>query len=89
MVVVPQTKARLRFHLTTGHKSQSLSLSNGRANTFTIPFAPGPVSFEVTADRGRTRDSVVRGDGREIVDHADRYNFNMWTGSWRARILDQ
>lgn len=88
MVVVPETKARLRLHITTGQKSQTISLTNGEANTLTIPFVPGPVSFEVTADRGRARDSVLRGDGREIVSQADKYNFNMWTGSWRARILD-
>lgn len=88
MVLVPETKARLRLHLTTGHKSQTISLANGKANTFAIPFMPGPVNFEVTADRGRTRESVLRGDGREIVAQADKYNFNMWTGSWRARVLD-
>ena len=88
MVVVPETKTRLRLHLTTGKKTQTISLTNGQANTFTIPFVPGQVKFEVTADKGRTRDSVIIGEGREIVSQADQYNFNMWTGSWRARVLD-
>jgi hypothetical protein len=26
--------------------------------------------------------------GREIMDQAEKYNFNMWTGSWRAKFED-
>lgn len=88
MVVVPETKTRLRLHITTGQKAQTISLTNGQANTLTIPFVPGPVKFEVIVDKGRTRDTVLSGEGKEIVRQADKYNFNMWTGSWRVRILD-
>lgn len=90
MILAPKAKAQLNLHVHTGGQTQQMSLLSGQANTFTVPFRPGPVTFEVTADRGRAREKeiVLSGEGKEIVSQAEAYNFNMWTGSWRARIVD-
>jgi hypothetical protein len=53
---------------------------NAGLNTFTIPFVPGSVSFELV-EQGQV---VVRGEGRAIEHSVQKYNFNFWSGSWRV-----
>jgi glucan endo-1,3-alpha-glucosidase len=88
MILAPRVKAHLGIHIKTGSKKHTVPLHSGQANTFTVPFVPGPVSFEITADRQGVREVVLGGQGREIMDQAEKYNFNMWTGSWRAKFED-
>ena len=89
MVLAPQTRnTHMSIHLKTGGKKHTVPLHSGEANIFTIPFVPGPITFEITADRHGDREVVLGGEGREILAQVEKYNFNMWTGSWRARILE-
>jgi len=88
MVLAPQVKAHLGIHIKTGSNKHTVPLHSGQANTFTVPFTPGPVTFEITADRQGVREVVLGGEGREIAGQAEKYNFNMWTGSWRAKFED-
>jgi len=86
MILVPETQSRLSLHLTTGSKRHSKSLTAGSANTLTIPFEPGPVSFELSATRDGNSGVILSGEGRAIVAQAERYNFNMWSGSYWASL---
>jgi hypothetical protein len=43
---------------------------------FTIPFTPGDVSFVVHSGS----EVILEGKGRQIIHHANTYNFNAWTG---------
>jgi len=88
MILAPQVKAHLGIHIKTGSNKHTVPLHSGKANTFTVPFTPGPVTFEITADRQGVREVVLGGEGREIAEQAEKYNFNMWTGSWRAKFED-
>lgn len=88
MILAPQVKAHLGIHIKTGDRKHTVPLHSGQANTFTVPFTPGPVSFDITADRQGTREVILSGEGREIMGQAEKYNFNMWTGSWRAKFED-
>ena len=76
MILAPQVKAHLGIHIKTG------------SNRHTVPFVPGPVTFEITADRQGVREIVLSGEGREIMGQVEKYNFNMWTKSWMARFED-
>jgi hypothetical protein len=88
MILAPQVKAHLGIHIKTGSNKHTVPLHSGQANTFTVPFTPGPVTFEITADRQGVREVVLGGSGREIMAQTEKYNFNMWTGSWRAKFED-
>jgi glucan endo-1,3-alpha-glucosidase len=88
MILAPVAKAHLGIHFKTGGNKHTVPLHSGQANMFTIPFVPGPVTFEITADRQGVREVILGGEGREISEQAEKYNFNMWTGSWRARLID-
>lgn len=82
MLLVPEKMAGGEVLVHVGDREYRQRLNPGRANVLTVPFVPGPVSFEV-ADSGKV---VLAGQGREISDDIETYNFNMWTGSWSADV---
>lgn len=91
IILAPETSKQLKFHITPGDLRQTRLIQSGSLNMFTIPFRPGSVSFEITKSKAKKGDDeeeevILGGEGREIVDHSDTYNFNMWSGSWRARL---
>lgn len=59
---------------------RTIPLMAGRMNSFKVPFVPGHVRIKIKSAAG-THLSVW---GREIDESAERYNFNMWSGVWRA-----
>jgi len=76
----------MRFHLQNGEKYHTSKLDSGRMNLLTFPFIPGEVRFKITYWVDGREFEVVRGDGREILRKSERYNFNMWSGSWSGKV---
>jgi hypothetical protein len=80
VVLIPHNhnQSRHSFRVHNGKKHETEL--NAGLNTFTIPFVPGSVSFELV-EQGQV---VVRGEGRAIEHSVQKYNFNFWSGSWRV-----
>ncbi|KLT42749.1 glycoside hydrolase [Cutaneotrichosporon oleaginosum] len=57
-------------------------LSSGKSNAVTIPFQAGSVHFEVKSKLG----THMRHAAHEIYRKTEQYNFNMWSGAWRAKV---
>ncbi|ORY28480.1 glycoside hydrolase [Naematelia encephala] len=81
MILVP-AGSDAKLHLRNGRERHTRVLKPGDANLLTIPFVPGEVQFEVISSGG---EQILAGEGKQILKDADRYNFNMWTGSWSTR----
>jgi hypothetical protein len=86
LIVVPETSHRLTLHVQNGQKYHQHPLDASRANPITIPFVTGGVRFKVSHWDNGLETEVIRGEGREIVDEPDIYNYNMWTGTWRGGL---
>ena len=82
MVLVPPTLRHAELVVTNGPKTHRHKMSPGRASTIAIPFVPGPVSLEVLGGKSL----AWQGEGRAIDERIERYNFNMWTGSWTISL---
>ncbi|GFZ45246.1 hypothetical protein JCM24511_02972 [Saitozyma sp. JCM 24511] len=80
VILIPHNHSQSRhsFRVHNGNKHEMQV--NAGLNTFTIPFVPGSVSFEL-AEQGQV---VLRGEGRAIERSVQKYNFNFWSGSWRV-----
>ncbi|ORX40144.1 glycoside hydrolase [Kockovaella imperatae] len=83
LIVVPETSSPFHMVVHNGPNPQPHHLESGKANLITIPFVPGLVGFEVM--EGST-DVIISASGKEIADQIQKYNFNMWGGSWEVKV---
>ncbi|KAK4684413.1 glucan endo-1,3-alpha-glucosidase, partial [Tremellales sp. Uapishka_1] len=64
-----------------------IELQNGQLNLITVPFRPGKVVFSVTKGSGSWPiDNLLREHGREIVEQAEKWNFNFWSAAYEFRV---
>lgn len=84
LVLVPAGLENVELVVTNGPRDgkRSKHLEAGRSNAVTIPFHPGAVHFEIKSSVG----THMRHVAREISSSAEQYNFNMWSGAWRAKV---
>jgi len=68
--------------ISNGPKTYRQRLNAGKANALTVPFVPGPVSFELYSGGNM----LSREHGRDIDGEIEKYNFNMWTGAWTISV---
>jgi glucan endo-1,3-alpha-glucosidase len=60
----------------------SKGLSAGRSNAVQFPFQAGNVEFELKSSMG----THMRHMAHPIYGSVEHYNFNMWSGAWRAKV---
>ena len=82
MIVTPFKNQEMEMIVYNGGKEHH-KLINGQFHIFTLPFVPGTVRFEVKI---RGKGIILSGQGRDIESNVETYNFNMWTGSWKATV---
>ena len=78
VVLGPAKSSNVVFQLTNGDIQTEFSLKGGKLNTFTMPFRPGSVSFELL----QKHKLMMSGEGLPILAEIERYNFNFWSGVW-------
>lgn len=82
MVLTPLQLKDAELVITNGPRIHRQKMKPGRANAVTVPFVPGPVELEIVDGDGL----AWKGQGREIDGSIERYNFNMWSGSWAISL---
>jgi glucan endo-1,3-alpha-glucosidase len=82
MVLTPSRMRHAELIVTNGPRVHRHKVSPGRVSAITIPFVPGQVSLELLRDKRL----AWKGEGRAIDERIERYNFNMWTGSWNISL---
>lgn len=74
-------KERMRLRVRNGEQTE-VEIKQDGLNTFAIPFRPGRVELELYMGEK----NIWKAEGREIDARIERYNFNMWTGSWHIQL---
>jgi len=82
MVIVPRGLNQAELVVSNGQTVHRQRLNAGKANAMTVPFVPGSVTLELLSS-GR---SLMKQKGREIDGKIEKYNFNMWTGTWTIAV---